>query len=184
MASSSTTSSSSSSPSSSGAEYITETVSLVYPSAFLPEKSARPFRVITPAASSLQLNKRKRDLLDTGTAQPGANYTEMSQFRVVVRQPFVAAAPGSSFGPSGKLKAKPVSPASICCQIVALAMNEAWAEVYVLVNGEYATRRLVLCSESVAERGENVSVVWTRCDGPHVSNPLVFVLERVSPPHA
>ncbi|KAJ6577571.1 hypothetical protein B0H19DRAFT_1120404 [Mycena capillaripes] len=103
---SSSSSSSSSSPSSSSPEYMTETVSLVYPSAFLTEKTSRPFRVITPA-SSLQLNKRKRDLLDTDTAQPRANYPEMSQFRVVVRQPFVAAAPGSSFGPSGKLKAKP-----------------------------------------------------------------------------
>ncbi|KAF7335833.1 hypothetical protein MVEN_02239600 [Mycena venus] len=31
----------------------------------------------------------------------------MNQFRVVVRQPLVAASPGSSFGPTGKLKAKP-----------------------------------------------------------------------------
>ncbi|KAF7375295.1 hypothetical protein MSAN_00416300 [Mycena sanguinolenta] len=31
----------------------------------------------------------------------------MNQFRVVVRQPLVASSPGSSFGPTGKLKAKP-----------------------------------------------------------------------------
>lgn len=92
-------SSSSSSPSSSS-EYIT------YSSA--PNPPCRPFRVITPASSQHNSNnKRKRDLLDSG--QQRGRYPEMNQFRVVVRQPLVAAAPGSSFGPTGKLKAKPVS---------------------------------------------------------------------------
>jgi hypothetical protein len=90
---------------------MSEPVTLVYPSAsapFISQKPCRPFRVITPA-STLQQNKRKRDLLDTGTGQQRAQYPEMNQFRVVVRQPLVAPSPGSSFGPSGKLKAKPVS---------------------------------------------------------------------------
>ncbi|KAJ6468294.1 hypothetical protein C8R45DRAFT_1018187, partial [Mycena sanguinolenta] len=97
----STSSSSSSSPSS-GSEYMPEPITLVYPptsNSFLSEKPCRPFRVITPASSQLNL-KRKRDPLDAGAGH-------MNQFRVVVRQPLVASSPGSSFGPTGKLKAKP-----------------------------------------------------------------------------
>ncbi|KAJ6553555.1 hypothetical protein DFH09DRAFT_586397 [Mycena vulgaris] len=97
--------SSSSSPSSTP-EYMRD---LVYTSAstpFLPEKQGRPFRVITPA---LHQQKRKRDLLDAGAEQAHSYPAgEMSQFRVVVRPPLVPTSPASSFGPSGKLKAKPV----------------------------------------------------------------------------
>ncbi|KAJ7220298.1 hypothetical protein GGX14DRAFT_434103 [Mycena pura] len=112
MASSSSTPSSSSSSSSASfpsADCTPDSVSFVYPatsSPYFAEKPCRPLRNITPA--SAPQNKRKRDPLDADAHASG----EMSHFRVVVHQPLVAAAPGSSFGPSGKLKAKPPKPYS------------------------------------------------------------------------
>ncbi|KAJ6483788.1 hypothetical protein C8R47DRAFT_1132093 [Mycena vitilis] len=122
MASSSSTSpaSSSSSPPSSTSEYTTPPA-LIYPpsssasswpSVLSEKQPSRQSRVIahvqaaTTAALQLQLlqeHKRKRDLLDTGNGQARGNFPEIMTDQLV-REPSVAP---SSFGPSGKLKAKP-----------------------------------------------------------------------------
>ncbi|KAJ7672287.1 hypothetical protein DFH06DRAFT_1467797, partial [Mycena polygramma] len=122
MASSSSTSpaSSSSSPPSSTSEYTTEPLLICPPSSsasswpsILSEKQpSRQSRVIahvqaaTTAALQLQLlqeHKRKRDLLDTGNGQARGSFPEIMTDQLV-REPSVAP---TSFGPSGKLKAKP-----------------------------------------------------------------------------
>ncbi|KAF8206990.1 hypothetical protein K438DRAFT_1755723 [Mycena galopus ATCC 62051] len=90
----------------------------------------RPFRVITPASVTAQQhnlsinNKRKRDLLDSGS---GSGSPQMNQFRVVVRQPLVAPLPGSSFGPTGKLKAKPPKAYTTADEVLA-ALSKTCAE--------------------------------------------------------
>ncbi|KAJ7666309.1 hypothetical protein B0H17DRAFT_1090110 [Mycena rosella] len=111
-------SSSSSSPSSSTSEYLREPVSLVYPSASTsfrpPEKPCRPFRIVMQPTMQQQ-QKRKRSLMDgTGSEQRSYPAGEMNQYPGVrepaVREPLVISSPVSSFGPSGKLKAKPPKP--------------------------------------------------------------------------
>ncbi|KAJ7213807.1 hypothetical protein B0H12DRAFT_1155644 [Mycena haematopus] len=125
-------SSSSSSPSS---------IALVYPSStsFLSEKPCHPFTVITPASTLQQqqnLNKRKRDLLDSGTGT-GQARGQMNQFRVVVRQPLVAPTPGSSFGPTGKLKAKPPKAYSTSEELLAALSKTCVEDPEVDFSGSY-----------------------------------------------
>ncbi|KAJ7352264.1 hypothetical protein DFH08DRAFT_82877, partial [Mycena albidolilacea] len=137
-------SSSSSSPSSSS-EYIT------YSSA--PNPSCRPFRVITPASSqhnSNNNNKRKRDLLDSG--QQRGRYPEMNQFRVVVRQPLVAAAPGSSFGPTGKLKAKPPKSYTSSPELLAALAKSCLDDPEVDFSGSYPVSAAAFASDGVSDK--------------------------------
>ncbi|KAJ7116599.1 hypothetical protein C8R44DRAFT_983635 [Mycena epipterygia] len=135
MASSSSSSSSSSSPS----EYISDPVTnLLYTptTPFLSDPSCRPFRIITQASlqnAPEKQNKRKRDALEAGYAGAG----EMNQFRVVVRQPLLAASPGPSFGPSGKLKAKPPRPYATSADLLAALQTSCVSDPEVDFSGSY-----------------------------------------------
>ncbi|KAJ7082846.1 hypothetical protein B0H15DRAFT_851692 [Mycena belliarum] len=100
-------SSSSSSQASLTSEYIRhDPTSMAYTSAstsFMPERPCRPFRIVMPPSSVTVQPKRKHEQLDEARKHPVG---EMNQSRVLVREPLVTPSVASSFGPSGKLKAK------------------------------------------------------------------------------
>ncbi|KAJ7881095.1 hypothetical protein B0H14DRAFT_2706115, partial [Mycena olivaceomarginata] len=76
----------------------------------------------------------------------------MNQFRVVVRQPLVAAAPGSSFGPTGKLKAKPPKPYTSSPELLAALAKSCLDDPEVDFSGSYPVSAAAYASDGVSDK--------------------------------